>query len=153
MANAMTAGMMSSNRDDWTTPRSLFSLLDGMFQFTLDPCSNEQNHLCDKYYTVEDDGLIRSWKGERVFMNPPYGADIGYWCEKAKEESMGGGALIVGLVPARTDTKWWQDNIEGIADVIFIRGRLKFGDGTKPAPFPSAIVLWWGKDAIRGGAR
>lgn len=86
----MTSGTMSSEKNDWATPKALFSLLDGIFHFTLDPCSNEQNHLCDKYYTVEDDGLIRSWKGERVFMNPPYGADIGYWCEKAKEESMGG---------------------------------------------------------------
>ncbi len=59
--------------------------------------------------------------------------------------------MVVGLVPARTDTAWWQDNIEGIADVVFIRGRLKYGDGKQAAPFPSAIILWWGREEIRRG--
>ena len=48
------------------------------------------------------------------------------------------------LVPARTDTRWWHDYINGNPDaqVRFLRGRLKFGDSKNSAPFPSAIVIF-----------
>ena len=48
------------------------------------------------------------------------------------------------LIPARTDTRWWHSHIDKNPDahVYFIKGRLKFGDGKNPAPFPSAIVVY-----------
>ena len=48
------------------------------------------------------------------------------------------------LIPARTDTRWWHDYIDGNpnASVHFINGRLKFGGAKNPAPFPSAIVIY-----------
>jgi hypothetical protein len=49
---------------------------------------------------------------------------------------------VVGLVPARTDTTWWHQDVAGHATVFFLRGRLSFGDGTQPAPFPSALLVW-----------
>ena len=113
------------------------------------PYGINENHLCEKYYTIEDDGLSKSWKGERVYMNPPYGTEISKWVKKAKEETEQGECLVVGLLPSRTDTAWWHDYVEGHADVLFLRGRLKFGDGKNSAPFPSAIVLWWGKEGLR----
>ena len=62
-----------------------------------------------------------------VFMNPPYGREIKYWVEKAYRESIKG-AVVVCLIPARTDTSYWHDYIFPFADDIrFIRGRLKFG--------------------------
>jgi site-specific DNA-methyltransferase (adenine-specific) len=73
-------------------------------------------------------------------MNPPYGRAIGLWMRKAYEESKRG-AVVVCLVPARTDTAWWHDYAEK-GEVRFIRGRLKFGDGKGRAPFPSAIVVF-----------
>ena len=73
-------------------------------------------------------------------MNPPYGRTIGLWMKKAYEESCNG-ALVVCLVPARTDTKWWHDySMKG--EVIFLRGRLKFGGHKNSAPFPSAIIIF-----------
>lgn len=54
-----------------------------------------------------------------------------------------GGATVVCLVPARTDTAWWHDySMRG--DITFIRGRLKFGDAKNSAPFPSAVVVFNG---------
>lgn len=52
------------------------------------------------------------------------------------------GCFVVCLVPSRTDTKWWHTNVEGIAKVRFIKGRLKFGGAKWNAPFPSAIVIF-----------
>jgi site-specific DNA-methyltransferase (adenine-specific) len=72
-------------------------------------------------------------------MNPPYGREIGVWMKKAKNSN----TTVVCLVPARTDTKWWWDNVvDGKAEVRFIKGRLKFGGQKNSAPFPSAVVIF-----------
>ena len=79
-------------------------------------------------------------------MNPPYGRDIKNWIKKAYEESLQKDTLIVGLIPARTDTSYWHNFIFEKAEVRFLRGRIKFdnesGIGKSPAPFPSAIIIW-----------
>lgn len=73
-------------------------------------------------------------------MNPPYGRTIGLWMRKAYKESQRG-ALIVCLVPARTDTAWWHDYaMKG--QITFLRGRLKFGGHANSAPFPNAVVVF-----------
>jgi site-specific DNA-methyltransferase (adenine-specific) len=77
-------------------------------------------------------------------MNPPYGREIGIWMRKAYESSLQG-ALVVCLVPARTDTSWWHDYAMK-AEVTFIRGRLKFNNHKNSAPFPSAIVKFYPKE-------
>ena len=49
---------------------------------------------------------------------------------------------IVMLIPARTDTRYFHDYIYHKAEIRFIKGRLKFGDGKAPAPFPSMLVIY-----------
>ena len=132
----------SSKSNEWATPQYLFDKLNSEFNFTLDPCATKENAKFDKYYTVEDDGLIQDWSNDVVFMNPPYGRDIKHWIKKAYEEHMKG-ATVVCLIPSRTDTTYWHDYIFGKAsDIRFLRGRLKFGDSKNSAPFPSAIVVY-----------
>ena len=81
--------------------------------------------------------------GYSVFMNPPYGREIKNWVQKAYEESLKPNTTVVALIPSRTDTQYWHDYIFNKASEIrFIKGRLKFGDGTGTAPFPSAVVIW-----------
>lgn len=145
MSNFFVAGAaaMTSSRDDWETPQALFEELDSVYHFTLDPCSTHENAKCAKHFTKEEDGLSRSWAGEVVFVNPPYGRGIADWARKCHEEA--GGAIIVGLFPARTDTRWFHDHIYGIAQIEFLKGRLKFeqnGIPSSPAPFPSMLVRW-----------
>ena len=130
----------SSKSNEWETPQELFDELDREFRFTLDPCCTPDNAKCKKFYTVEDDGLSKSWAGEVVFMNPPYGRQIGKWVEKAHKESQG--ATVVCLIPARTDTSYWHDYIFNKAEIRFLRGRVKFGNQKQGAPFPSAIVVF-----------
>ena len=139
----MTKGLYTSERDDWSTPQELFDKLNEEFHFDLDPCATSANHKCAKYYTREDDGLSQNWSGYRVFCNPPYGRGIGDWVRKSYEEAEAG-ALVVMLIPARTDTRWFHEYIYGKAEVRFIKGRLKFGEGKKDAPFPSMIVVYQG---------
>ena len=135
----------SSKTNEWSTPQDFFDELDKEFNFTLDPCATSENAKCNKYFTVEDNGLKQDWSKDVVFMNPPYGREIKYWVQKAFEESLKG-ATVVCLIPARTDTAYWHDYIFGKADDIrFLRGRLKFGDSKNPAPFPSAIIIYKGE--------
>lgn len=75
----------SSKTDQWATPHDFFDKLNNEFQFDLDPCADETNAKCKKYYTKEDDGLAQNWDGFRVFCNPPYGREIGKWVKKASE--------------------------------------------------------------------
>lgn len=80
--------------------------------------------------------------GERVFCNPPYGKEIAKWVQKSFEESRKKNTLVVMLIPARTDTKYFHDFIYGKAEIRFIRGRLKFGNAKTAAPFPSMVVIF-----------
>ncbi len=79
-----------------------------MVLFDLDVCATGENAKCDRFFTREDDGLAQAWTG-RVWMNPPYGRMIGEWMRKAWESSQTTAELVVCLVPARTDTRWWHE--------------------------------------------
>lgn len=135
--------MYSSLSDEWETPQELFDYWDNVFHFTLDPCASEENHKCSLFYTKEDDGLSKDWRGHTVFVNPPYGREIGKWVEKCYLEAQKKNTKVVALLPARTDTRWFHDWIYHTALVYFLRGRLKFSKSKNSAPFPSMIVIWW----------
>jgi phage N-6-adenine-methyltransferase len=131
--------LFSSASNEWGTPQSLFDALDREFHFTLDPASTHENAKCKKHYTIEENGLAQSWDSEIVFLNPPYGRDIWRWIKKASESY----AVVVCLIPARTDTSYWQKYVFPIADEVrFLPGRVKFQGGKYSAPFPSAVVVF-----------
>lgn len=141
---AINNGLFSSDTCEWATPQALFDELNREFAFTLDPCSTHLNAKCEKHYTREDDGLSKSWTGETVFCNPPYGRELRKWVEKCHNESLSG-TTVVMLIPARTDTSYFHDYIYGKHEVRFLRGRLYFNDGQGRAPFPSMIVVMGGE--------
>jgi phage N-6-adenine-methyltransferase len=144
--------MVSSQGHEWFTPLALFKKLDKEFDFTTDPCAEPTNRLGVKiFYTKEQDGLRQKWKGN-VFINPPYGrtGKVQDWFKKASEYKDG---VVVFLIPARTDTKWWAEYIwDGNnhrpyphVQVRFIKGRIKFESPnhvSNTAPFPSAVVIF-----------
>jgi len=131
-------GLFSSNTSLWSTPQDFFDELNKEFNFTLDVCATPENAKCHKYFTKEQDGLSQDWGEEICYMNPPYGKEIGKWVKKAAESN----SLVVGLLPARTDTKYFHAYIYGKAEIRFIKGRLKFGGSKNSAPFPSMVVIW-----------
>jgi phage N-6-adenine-methyltransferase len=125
--------------DVWGTPQWLFDALNKEFGFTLDPCSDGENAKCARFYTTSENGLLRDWGTETVFMNPPY-SEIAEWMRKAYGAAQEG-ATVVCLIPARTDTAWWHSYCMK-SEIRLLRGRLKFGDSENSAPFPSAIVVF-----------
>jgi site-specific DNA-methyltransferase (adenine-specific) len=62
--------------------------------------------------------------------------------EESIEESQRG-ALVVCLIPSRTDTKWWHDWVMKSSEVRFVSGRISFGISKNSAPFPSCIAIYY----------
>ena len=58
----------SSKTDDWATPQDFFDQLNKEFHFTLDPCADNHNHKCEKFYTKEQDGLSKDWGGKHSLL-------------------------------------------------------------------------------------
>jgi len=133
----------SSEKMDWETPQDFFDGLHSEFGFDLDVACTRDNCKCMSGLFVDGfDALSEDWNhhGYTMWMNPPYGREIGKWMKKAYEESQKG-CTVVCLVPSRTDTKWWHDYaMKG--EIRFIKGRLKFGGHKNSAPFPSAVVIF-----------
>lgn len=134
----------SSKTDEWETPQNIFDDLNKEFDLHLDVCATSGNAKCYNYFYKHGgdrfrDGLAQDWSGKRCWMNPPYGREIGKWIEKA---ATGGAEIVVALLPARTDTKWFHEYIYNKAEIRFLKGRLKFGDSKNSAPFPSMIVIF-----------
>jgi site-specific DNA-methyltransferase (adenine-specific) len=129
----------SSARTDWETPPDLFRRLNQEFAFTVDVCATRINRKCATYFSARQDGLRQPWSG-RCWMNPPYGRTIGQWVAKAVQESRRG-ALVVSLLPARTDTAWWHRGVMQAREIRLIQGRLRFVGARSPAPFPSAVAI------------
>lgn len=121
----------SAATDRWATPKAVFAALDSEFHFNFDPCPLDgiENGLAT---------LFVDWAGKRVFCNPPYGPGISKWLERGLDAE-----VAVFLIPARTDTRWFHEIVLPKAQEIrFIKGRLKFGDATNSAPFPSMVVIF-----------
>jgi hypothetical protein len=134
-------GLFTSDSEEWYTPQEILDAVYATFEngIDVDPCSPVGNPRVDARarFTKDDDGLKQSWKGT-VFMNPPYGNVIGDWVKKALDEYKSGNAKeIIILVPARTDTAWFQTLVDW--PWCGVKGRLKFSDNKNSAPFPSAI--------------
>ena len=132
----------------WPTPQAFFEKLDAEFHFTLDVCALPGNATCARYFTPEQDGLRQDWGREICWMNPPYGRGpvIGRWVRKARL-SAAAGATVVGLLPSSTDTRWWHQevlpSVPHAAQIRWVEGRLKFGDGPGRARFANVVVIFW----------
>jgi site-specific DNA-methyltransferase (adenine-specific) len=109
----------------------VYDALDAEFRFNFDPCPLDGS-------TDGTATLFAEWRGKRVFCNPPYGPELREFLERAPEAE-----LAVFLIPARTDTRWFHEIVLPKArEIRFIKGRLKFGDAVKSAPFPSMVVIF-----------
>ncbi len=135
----------SSATVEHSTPKDFYKRLHSRYDFSLDVCANQTNAKCSQYLSKEQDGLAQPWhqyKGN-IWMNPPYGKLIILWMRKmVLEHELAPYKTFAALVPARTDTKWWHEyEMPFAGEIVFVKGRLKFGD-LGPAPFPSAVIIY-----------
>ncbi len=132
--------LFSQVTTEWSSPDNVYLGLHAEFGFELDVCATKENARCKCYFTKTENGLKQPWKGV-CWMNPPYGRVIDKWVEKAFESARSGYALVVCLLPVRSDTKWWHRYVLR-GEIRFLKVRLRFGGAKNSAPFPSAVVIF-----------
>lgn len=116
----------------------------------MDPCSPIERPwpTASVHYTALDDGLTHPWDG-LAYVNPPY-SNAGPWMARLAAHGHG-----VGLVFARTDTRWWFEHVWPHATaLLFLAGRVTFRrpDGTEPGHSsggPSVLVAYGAEAAER----
>jgi hypothetical protein len=134
--------LMTSTSEHWCTPAVVLDLVRKFNggQIGLDPCSNEGS-IVDARIAWTSGGLEEEWDGHGlVYCNPPYGRSLEYWTSKMSTEARVR-VEIIALLPARTDTAWF-DSVWTAQALRFWRGRLKFLGASSSAPFPSCLAYW-----------
>ena len=134
----------TSLKDEWITPQWLLRPLG---EFDLDPCAavGQPWPTAKRHFMIEDDGLSRRWEG-RVWLNPPYGKNLGPWLKRLAEHGNG-----VALIFARTETAFFFRYVWECADgLLFLRGRITFfnvegnaANGTSGAP---SVLVAYGEE-------
>lgn len=149
-------GIMSSENPNWRTPPELFDPLNDEFRFDLDAAADQTSALLPKYFgpgsvLAENALAVRDWSmhAGSIWLNPPYSRKLRLSLEPWLQHASRQRAIVVALIPARTDTLWWHNVILPTAtEVRFINGRVDFLHpdtglpGTSGGSFPSALIVW-----------
>jgi phage N-6-adenine-methyltransferase len=144
----------NSGNNEWYTPAEYIdSARFVMGGIDLDPASSDIANVtvgATTIYTVESDGLSKSWAG-RVWMNPPYSADlIPKFCEKLVYHYLRGEVeTAIVLVNNATETAWFAKLVEAAGSVVFPRGRIRYltPTGRAGAPLQGQAILYFGTDS------
>lgn len=127
--------------DLWVTPQALFDKLHAEFDFVLDVCALPENRKCREFLTPQMDALGIDWawwaKGRACWMNPPYGRTIGLWMKKASETD----AIVVCLIPNRSNAPWWHDYVMKAKEIRFIKHKVSFGGEADGVPFWGSVIV------------
>jgi phage N-6-adenine-methyltransferase len=153
--------LFASKKQDWGTPPVLFSWIESRWgPFGLDAAAASHNTRVERYLgpgsSLGEDSLTTEWDCDTqktVWINPPYGRGVGKWITRAREQAHKHGLTVVCLIFARTDTKWWHDEVmQHAVKVELFRGRVTFIDKggeprrekgrVTPAPAPSCLVVF-----------
>ena len=70
-----------SKRDNYRTPKVIYQWAEYYFgKFDIDLAASHDNTLCDKYFSLQDNALYKSWSrhGKKGWCNPPY-SNIDPW--------------------------------------------------------------------------
>lgn len=153
------AALTSRASDEWQTPPELLERMKrylGIEGFDLDAAATAENTVAPRFYSREDDALCNEWPQTGwAWCNPPF-SRVSEFARKARRSVQNSGYLrVCMLVPARTDTAWWHEELFPFASEIwFVRGRVGFlhpsHRGRTRSPFPTVILLL---DGDRGTPR
>jgi site-specific DNA-methyltransferase (adenine-specific) len=90
------------------TPTDIWENISKEFDFTLDACASDENHLLPKYYTKDNSCLSADWTGEVVYCHPLFDIYIGKFVEKCYNEWKNNDVTSVMLIPASTHTRYFH---------------------------------------------
>jgi len=144
---------LNTGDEEWYTPQKYIEsarmVLGGI---DLDPASNDcaQGKVrADAYYTVNDDGLVKDWRGS-VWLNPPYTSGvINKFIDKAILHYLGGDITqAIVLTNNSADTTWFQKAAFASAAMCFTAGRISFykDSGDTGSPTQGQTFFYFGPD-------
>lgn len=101
-----------AHRDTTQTPPWLYAAFNSLYQYDIDLAALPQSAHHIKYFTPEDDALIKDWRGELShirkpvgWLNPPF-SNILPWREKCLIEQEKG-FFTTMFVPHDNRAEWW----------------------------------------------
>ena len=86
------------------TPKEIWEELKIEFNFTVDACASDKNHLLPKYWTKDIDALKQNWDNEIVYCHPMYDIKIPKFIKKAFNHK----CLSVFLLPSSTNSVYFH---------------------------------------------
>lgn len=159
------SALWSSEDQTWSTPRALVAFVEDQLgiEFDLDAAALPLTAVCPRFIGPPDlapenghgrlpDGCQAldalsgaSWPGEVVWLNPPYNRAVGGFLSEAIRQVYDPESpvrVVVVLIFARTDVKWWHDHAFKASVWGIVKGRIRFGDQPAGAPAPSVVLVF-----------
>jgi site-specific DNA-methyltransferase (adenine-specific) len=87
------------------TPKIIWNKLSKEFNFTVDLCASDKNHLLPKYYTKENNALLQNWDNEIGYCHPIFDVNIPKFIAKAFKHN----CTVVFLLPSSTNSKYFHN--------------------------------------------
>lgn len=143
---------------EWLTPVWLYEWLHERFAFDYDPFTTNANPLHTLVFSTRDgtwlsdhephrvsdrDGLTYPWTDYRAYCNPPYTRGFIEQAVDKMIEERNNASCIVALLPAATETRWFQC-LAAVAHLEFLPRRIAFVDPETMKPAhnpPSGMVV------------
>ena len=137
---------MHYDKNSWATPQRIIDVVKRYHDFSLDVCASPSNAKAERFYTVEDNCLVKDWD-DKNWCNPPYGRipGIGVFVDKAIYEYKNFDRTTLLLLPSRTGTKWFQ-RVQSKPNyfIWFFGKRIKFEDPSadkRMSPMEDSLML------------
>jgi phage N-6-adenine-methyltransferase len=148
---SIDAQLKASDSNEWYTPAQYLDAARRVLgAFDLDPASNptaNRDVQAERYFSIEDDGLSREWRG-RIWLNPPYGGLSGAFVARLVEQFAAG--LVVAAVllvnSNSTDASWFQPLWNHL--LCFTDHRINFisPDGPESGSTHGSVFVYFGSD-------
>jgi len=143
----------NSGCNEWYTPERYLDLArEVLGEIDLDPAScafANETVKARLFFSEDDNGLTKPWHG-RVWMNPPYSADlVSKFADKFVDEYNDGNVTEgIVLVNNATETAWFAGMVSAATAVCFPRGRIRYQSPTREslAPLQGQAFLYFGEN-------
>jgi ParB family chromosome partitioning protein len=143
-----------TGEEEWFTPPAYLEAARAVLgHIDLDPASCDQaqiNVQASKYYTKEQDGLTKHWRG-KVWLNPPYwiGVIDQFVTKLVGHYEDGDVPEAVVLTNNSSETQWYHDLLKACCAICIVEGRIRFltAKGHADRPLQGQTIFYLGANA------
>ena len=116
---------------NYRTPQKIFRGVEKFLEceFDLDAFADDNNSLCERYFTEKEDGLKKSWSHKfikNVWCNPPYKKGFMELLLDKIITERENCEIISVLCLASTSSLWFHRALEAGASIVLYKRRIQF---------------------------